>query len=206
MILTLPDLPYAYNALEPAIDETTMHVHHDLHHGGYVKSLAELIAQNQVIDTDRSIEVLLSDLSAIPENIRGKFQNFGGGHVNHSFFWTVMRPLKQDNKPEGSVLEALSATFGDFDTFRDQFSARAMARFGSGWAWLVADKQGALSLIDTANQDSPISLGLTPLLAVDVWEHAYYLKYQNRRADYLKAWWNVINWDMVEHNLLVQKG
>lgn len=187
---TLPDLSYSYNALEPYIDERTMQIHHDKHHAAYVKNL------NDVLTTDETIEDVLKNIMKLPEAIRIKVKNNGGGHANHSLFWQVMAP-PTEQKPSGKLLEALSSTFGDIEKFQEKFSAVGMGRFGSGWVWLVSEK-GVLSIVDTQNQDSPISDGKHPILALDVWEHAYYLKYQNLRADYIKAWWNVVNWAEVE--------
>ena len=194
-MFTLPDLPFDYSALEPHIDEQTMHIHHDKHHAGYVSNLnAVLEGHEELLRTD--VNQLLKDLDTIPEDIRTKVRNNGGGHANHSLFWTVMSP-NQGSQPEGKVLKALIGAFGSVETFKEKFTQLALGRFGSGWAWLVVD--GAkLAMTDTPNQDSPVSEGKTPILGLDVWEHAYYLKYQNRRADYITAWWNVVNWQEVE--------
>lgn len=193
---TLPDLPYAYSALEPYIDEMTMHIHHDKHHATYVKNLNDaLTGQNELLTLP--VEKLITDLSRVPEAIRTKVKNNGGGHANHSFFWTVMASSGTGGKrPSGNIATAIDATFGSFDKFQEQFSSMALNHFGSGWAWLVADK-GQLSITDTSNQDSPVATGKTPVLTIDVWEHAYYLKYQNMRVEYIKAWWNVVNWTEV---------
>jgi Fe-Mn family superoxide dismutase len=199
---TLSDLPYAYNALEPYIDEMTMHVHHDKHHATYVKNLNDaLVGQDALLALP--VEKLLADLSRVPEAIRMKVKNNGGGHANHSMFWTVMAP-HAGGAPTGAVKTALDAAFGSFETFQEQFSATALTHFGSGWAWLVA-YNGKLAITDTANQDSPVSEGKTPILAIDVWEHAYYLKYQNMRVEYIKAWWNVVNWQEVEKRFSIAR-
>lgn len=191
-MFTLPDLPYAYNALEPYIDEETMHIHHDKHHAAYVKNLNDALAG---LFEGTPVEELLTKLNDVSEAIRTKVKNNAGGHANHSLFWTVMSPTK--TAPAGKLLEAINATFGSLEKFQEVFSAAAVNRFGSGWVWLVADS-GKLAIVDTANQDSPVTNGKTPILALDVWEHAYYLKYRNMRADYIKAWWNVVNWTEVE--------
>jgi superoxide dismutase, Fe-Mn family len=196
----LPPLPYAPEALEPHIDKATMEIHHGRHHNAYVTNLNKAIAGNATLET-KSIEALVSDLSSVPENIRGPVRNNGGGHVNHSLFWKLMAP-KAGGAPTGKLAEAISAAFGSFDTFKEKFEAAGVGRFGSGWAWLVVNG-GKLEIVSTANQDNPI-MGKavagcegTPILGVDVWEHAYYLKYQNKRPDYLKAFWNVVNWPEV---------
>lgn len=189
---TLPELPYAYNALEPYIDERTMRIHHDKHHATYVKNLNDALAGSF---EGVSVEDLLKKLQDVPEAIRTKVKNNAGGHANHSVFWQVMGPTK--SAPSGKFLESLKSTFGSLEKFQELFGAAALGRFGSGWVWLVKDG-GTLSIIDTPNQDSPVMDGKTPVLALDVWEHAYYLKYQNMRVDYIKAWWNVVNWVTVE--------
>jgi Fe-Mn family superoxide dismutase len=192
-MFTLPDLPYAYNGLEPYIDEKTMQIHHDKHHGAYVKNLNDALAGSF---EGVSVEELLTKLQDVPETIRTKVKNNAGGHANHSLFWQVMGP-KMGGKPTGAIASAIDSTFGSFETFQEKFSTVALNRFGSGWVWLVVDG-GKPVITDTPNQDSPLSVGKTPILALDVWEHAYYLKYQNMRADYIKAWWNVVNWAEVE--------
>jgi len=194
-MFTLPDLPYAYNALEPYIDERTMQIHHDKHHAAYVKNLNDALAGHDDW-LAMSVDDILVNLAKVPQEIQMKVRNNAGGHANHSLFWTGMAP-KSGGKPVGTIATAIDSIFGGFDKFLEQFSATALNRFGSGWAWLVVEGT-SLSIIDTANQDSPVTLGKTPLLALDVWEHAYYLKYQNMRADYIKAWWNVVNWTEVE--------
>jgi len=195
-VFELPPLQYAFNALEPAIDARTMEIHHDKHHAAYVTNL------NKALESapqwyDRPIWEILGRLSEIPEGIRTAVRNNGGGHLNHTQFWNWMQP-GGSKMPIGGVSSALDATFGSFDSFVEKFSAAAMGRFGSGWAWLVRDSSKKLMVYSTANQDSPVLDGNIPLLGVDVWEHAYYLNYQNRRADYVKAFWSVVNWDVVE--------
>ena len=202
MTYKLPDLPYEYSALEPHIDTKTMGIHHDKHHAGYVNNLNAAV-ENYPELQKKSVMELLSNLNNVPEEIRTAVRNNGGGHANHSMFWPSMSP-KGGGAPSGSLGEAIDAAFGSFDAFKEQFSKAGMTRFGSGWAWLVTNGE-TLSIMSTANQDNPISQGVIPLLGVDVWEHAYYLNYQNRRADYLAAWWNVVNWDYVSANLKVVK-
>jgi len=194
----LPNLPYAYDALEPHIDARTMEIHHSKHHAGYVAKLNGALEKHPGLQ-GKSVEALIADLAGVPEGIRTAVRNNGGGHANHTLFWQVMGP-KGGGTPGGNLGDALNAAFGDFDTFKQQFSDAAATRFGSGWAWLVADG-GKLAVMSTANQDSPLMEGKTPILGLDVWEHAYYLKYQNRRPDYIAAWWNVINWDEVAKRL-----
>ncbi len=191
----LPPLPYAYDALEPTVDDATMHLHHDKHHQTYVNNLNAAIEKHPELGS-KSAEALLQDLGAVPEDIRMAVRNNGGGHVNHTQFWETMTP-GGSKEPTGALLEAINATFGSLDALKQQFNANGAARFGSGWTWLAQDAAGKLVLLSTPNQDNPISEGLTPILGNDVWEHAYYLKYQNRRPDYLAAWWNVVNWDKV---------
>jgi Fe-Mn family superoxide dismutase len=200
---TLHDLPYAYDALEPHIDARTMEIHHQKHHGTYVAKLNEAVAKHQSLQ-GRSVEDLLRGIEQVPEDVRGAVRNHGGGHANHSLFWQIMAP-NAGGEPTGSVAEAINAKFGDFATFRDKFNAAAAARFGSGWAWLVVDG-GGVELVPEPNQDSPLMQGRTPILGVDVWEHAYYLKYQNRRPDYVQAWWNVVNWAEVEKRYQAARG
>ena len=187
-MFTLPDLPYPYDALEPHIDALTMQIHHTKHHQGYVDNLNKALVDYPDLQS-KSVEDLLKDLNAIPEAIRTAVRNHGGGHANHSLFWQLMSP--KGGEPVGAVAQ-----------LKDQFIQAAMARFGSGWAWVIKDVAGKLEVISTANQDSPLSDGLTPILGVDVWEHAYYLKYQNRRADYLQAWWQIVNWPKVAELLV----
>jgi Fe-Mn family superoxide dismutase len=194
MAYTLPPLPYAYNALEPHIDARTMEIHHTKHHQAYINNVNAALEGHPEL-AKKSVEELISDLSAVPEAIRTTVRNNGGGHANHSLFWTIMGP-NGGGEPTGDLGQAITSTFGSFATFKEQFSKAAATRFGSGWAWLSVDK-GKLVVESTANQDNPLSEGRTPILGVDVWEHAYYLHYQNRRPDYIAAFYNVINWDEV---------
>ena len=194
MAFELPPLPYAYNALEPHIDEQTMRIHHDKHHGTYVTNLNAAIDKHRDL-AGKSVDDLLRALNSIPEDIRTAVRNNGGGHANHTMFWEIMGP-GGGGEPKGALGDAITSAFGSFDGFKDQVNKAALARFGSGWAWLV-DSGGKLSIESTANQDTPIMEGKKPILGIDVWEHAYYLKYQNRRADYCSAWWNTINWNAV---------
>jgi len=189
---TLPKLPYSYDALEPYIDAKTMEIHYTKHHQTYIDKFNGAV-QSEPKVTGKSAEDLVSNLDTVPENIRTAVRNHGGGHVNHSFFWQI---LKKDVKPDGDIFNAIKQTFGSYDDFKAKFSAEAAGRFGSGWAWLV-DNNGKLEIMSTANQDSPLSVGKTPLIGIDVWEHAYYLKYQNRRPEYIEAFFNVINWNKV---------
>jgi Fe-Mn family superoxide dismutase len=195
MAFSLPPLPYDYNALEPHIDEQTMRIHHDKHHGAYVNNLNTAL-EGQPALQQKSIEDLLGDLSAVPENIRTTVRNNGGGHYNHTIFWEIMTP-GGPKEPTGGLSEAISQTFGGFAQFKEQLSKAAIGRFGSGWGWLTLDRNGTLAVESTQNQDSPIMEGKAVILGCDVWEHAYYLKYQNRRPDYVAAWWNVVNWSEV---------
>ena len=197
MTHTLPKLPYDYSALEPHIDTKTMAIHHDKHHQGYVNNLNAAL-ENYPDLQKKTVMELLVDLNSVPEEIRTAVRNNGGGHANHSMFWPSMS-AKGGSAPSGSLGDVIDEAFGSFDSFQEQFAKAGMTRFGSGWAWLAADGEN-LSIMSTANQDNPISQGLIPLLGVDVWEHAYYLNYQNRRAAYLEAWWNVVNWDYVSAN------
>ena len=191
----LPPLPYAYDALEPHIDEQTMRIHHDRHHQTYITNLNAALEGHSSLD-GKSAEELVSDLDSVPEGIRTAVRNNGGGHANHTFFWEIMGP-GGGGAPSGALAEAIDSTFGSFDDFKGQITAAAAARFGSGWAWLTVDSDGGLQVESTANQDSPLSEGRTPILGVDVWEHAYYLKYQNLRPKYVAAWWNTVNWNAV---------
>ena len=204
MSFTLPELGYDYDALEPHIDARTMEIHHSKHHAAYVNNVNAALEGAPDLQ-GKSIESLIADLDAVQENSRGAIRNNGGGHANHSLFWTVMSP-GGGGEPGGALANAMSTAFSDFGSFKDQFSKSGMTRFGSGWAWLATDNGGKLSLLSTANQDSPLSQGLSPLLGVDVWEHAYYLNYQNRRGDYIAAWWNVVNWTAVEKNYEMALG
>jgi len=194
----LPPLPYAYDALEPHIDQQTMRIHHDKHHGTYVTNLNAALEPHADLQR-QSVEDLLKNLASVPEQIRTAVRNNGGGHANHTMFWEIMKP--GGGPISGRIAEAITGTFGSFDAFRDQFNKAALGRFGSGWAWLVQGGDGRLSIESTANQDSPLMEGRWPVFGLDVWEHAYYLKYQNRRADYVSAWWSVINWDVVSARL-----
>ena len=195
MTFELPDLPYDYNALEPHIDEATMRLHHDKHHQAYINNLKAALEKYPDLQ-DKSAEELISDLSSLPEDIRMAVRNNGGGHVNHSMFWTIMGP-NGGGEPTGPIADAINECFGSFDQLKIKFNEAGTKRFGSGWAWLIKTADGKLEVTSTANQDNPISDGKSPVMGNDVWEHAYYLKYQNRRPDYLAAWWNVVNWDEV---------
>ena len=188
----LPELPYSHDALEPFIDKTTMEIHHGKHHNGYVTNLNNAISGNESLESKSIIE-LISDLDSVPEDIRGAVRNNGGGHANHSLFWSIMGPGK-GGEPSGALGEAINSTFGSFETLKDEFTKAGMTRFGSGWAWLSISN-GSLVVSSTPNQDSPLMDGNEPIIGCDVWEHAYYLKYQNLRPDYLNAWWNVLDWD-----------
>jgi len=192
MAFTLPPLGYDYAALEPHIDARTMEIHHTKHHQAYVTNLNAAVEKAPEL-ADKSLEWLLQNLASVPEAVRAAVRNNGGGHWNHSFFWQIIGP-KAGGDPSGTVADAIKSSFGDFGKLKEQVNAAGLARFGSGWAWVVADKGGKLSIESSPNQDTPFSDKKTPILGVDVWEHAYYLKYQNRRADYLAAWWNVVNW------------
>jgi Fe-Mn family superoxide dismutase len=189
-----PALPYAANALEPHIDEATMNIHHGKHHNTYVTNLNNALEGHDDL-ASKSIEDLISNLDALPESVRNAVRNNGGGHANHSLFWTLMSP-NGGGEPTGDLSEAINSTFGDLDTFKEKFKAAGLTRFGSGWAWLIVNN-GKLEVTSTPNQDSPLMEGKTPILGLDVWEHAYYLNYQNRRPDYISAFWNVVNWDEV---------
>ena len=191
----LPELPYAHDALEPTIDTQTMQIHHGKHHQGYVNKLNAALEGHDNLQ-GKSVEELLADLDSIPEEIRTAVRNNGGGHYNHSLFWPAMSPTG-GGEPSGALAEAINEAFGSFDEFKSAFAAAGGGQFGSGWGWLVVDSDGNLAVTSTPNQDNPISDGHTPLLGIDVWEHAYYLHYQNRRGDYIQNWWNVVNWDVV---------
>ena len=197
MAFELPPLPYPPDALEPHIDAQTMEIHHGRHHQTYVNNLNGAIEKHPDLG-DQSVEQLLGDLNAVPEDIRTVVRNNGGGHANHSLFWQIMGP-NAGGEPKGRLADAIKSSFGDFAGFKDTLSKAAIGQFGSGWGWLVKDSGGKLSVIARPNQDSPLMDGLTPILGVDVWEHAYYLKYQNKRPDYVAAWWNTVNWDAVAH-------
>ena len=194
MTFELPKLAYAYDALEPHIDARTMEIHHSKHHNTYVTNLNGAVDKTPEL-AGKSLEILLSDLNAVPEGVRGVIRNHGGGTFNHNLFWEVMGP-NAGGAPKGELAKAIDASFTSFDAFKAEFEKAATTRFGSGWAWLVK-KDSGLAVVSTANQDSPLSDGLAPILGIDVWEHAYYLKYQNRRPEYITAFWNVINWDAV---------
>jgi superoxide dismutase, Fe-Mn family len=191
----LPPLPYPYDALEPHLDARTMEIHYTKHHQAYVDNLNKALKDHPDLQ-GKSIEMLLGNLNALPEAIRTAVRNQGGGHANHSLFWSWMKP-QGGGEPQGALAEAIAKKFGSFAKFKEQFTDAALKRFGSGWAWLCQDKNGELLVLSTGNQDSPLSEGHVPLLGLDVWEHAYYLKYQNRRADFVAVWWNVVNWGAV---------
>ena len=194
MAIILPDLPYAYDALEPYIDEETMHLHHDKHHNTYVNNVNAALAKHPEIGED--LERLLADVESIPTDIRQAVINNGGGHLNHALFWELM--TSEETAPSAELAADLEAIFGSFEDFKAAFTTAATSRFGSGWAWLVVNKEGKLEVMSTANQDTPISEGKTPILGIDVWEHAYYVKYRNVRPDYIKAFFSVINWNKVD--------
>jgi superoxide dismutase, Fe-Mn family len=200
MPFTLPPLPYPSDALEPHIDKQTMEIHHGKHHNAYVTNLNKALESAPDLANKSIEELLANNLAAVPENIKTAVRNNGGGHANHSFFWPILAG-NAGGAPIGNVKSAIESTFGSFDTFKEKFNAAAASRFGSGWAWLVKDTSGKFDVYSTANQDSPLMEGKTPILGLDVWEHAYYLKYQNRRPDYVAAWWNVVNWNEVNKNL-----
>ncbi len=196
MAFTLPPLPYPSGALEPNIDKQTMEIHHDKHHGAYVNNLNKALESAPDLQNKSVEELLANNCAAVPENIRTAVRNNGGGHANHSMFWTIMKP-NGGGAPVGGVGDAIKAAFGGYDQFKEKFAAAAGGRFGSGWAWLLKNGN-AVEITSTANQDSPLMEGRTPILGLDVWEHAYYLKYQNRRPEYIAAWWNTLNWEEIE--------
>ena len=196
MAFTVPPLAYAFDALEPTIDKLTMEIHHDKHHGAYVTNLNKALESAPALQNKTVEELLANNCAIVPENIRTAVRNNGGGHINHTMFWQIMAP-KAGGSPSGNFAQAINATFGSFDTFKEKFGAAATTRFGSGWAWLIKSSKG-LEIISTANQDSPVMDGNYPVMGLDVWEHAYYLKYQNRRPEYIGAWWNVVNWAEIE--------
>ncbi len=198
MTYEVPSLPYAHDALEPHIDARTMEIHHTKHHAGYVAKLNAALEQAPAL-ANVPLEELLANLASVPESIRTAVRNNGGGHANHSLFWPLMSP-SGGGEPVGELATAIRGAFGSFESFREKFSAAAATRFGSGWAWLSLTRFGELVVHSTANQDNPVMEGLTPIVGLDVWEHAYYLKYQNRRPDYIGAWWNVVNWEQAEAN------
>ena len=195
MAFEVPALPYAYDALEPHIDEATMHLHHDKHHQAYVTNLNAALEKHPEL-ASKSAEELIKNLDAIPEDIKAAVRNNGGGHVNHTMFWEIMGP-NGGGEPSGALADAINSTFGSLDALKTAVNDAGAKRFGSGWTWLVKTADGKLAVVSTANQDNPMSEGHTPLLGNDVWEHAYYLKYNNRRPEYLAAWWNTVNWDAV---------
>ena len=199
MAFTVPALPYAFDALEPYIDKQTMEIHHDKHHGAYVTNLNKALESAPDLQNKTVEELLANNCAIVPETIRTAVRNNGGGHANHSFFWKIMGP-KAGGEPSGKLGDDIKSTFGGFDAFKEKLAAAGVGRFGSGWAWLIKNKTGKLEIVSTPNQDSPLMDGNKPILGVDVWEHAYYLNYQNRRPDYIKAWWNVVNWDAVAKN------
>ena len=204
MAYEVPPLPYAYNALEPHIDDQTMHLHHDKHHAAYVTKLNGAVEKHPDLQK-KSPEELIRNLNSLPDDIRGVVRNNGGGHVNHTMFWQIMGPNK-GGAPGGAIAQAIDKAFGSFDAFKEKFEAAGVNQFGSGWAWLVRTKSGELQVKSTPNQDNPMMNGEFPVFGNDVWEHAYYLKYQNRRPDYLKAWWNVVNWDEINKRLSQADG
>ena len=204
MAYELPPLPYSHDALEPHIDTQTMQIHHGKHHNAYVTNLNKALEQHDAL-AEQSIEALVSNISTVPEDIRGAVRNNGGGHANHSLFWTVMAPGK-GGAPTGALAEKIDATFGGFEAFKEQFAKAGATRFGSGWAWLSLEGGGNLVVESTPNQDSPLTEGRTPLLGLDVWEHAYYLNYQNRRPDYIAAFWNLVDWDAVNERYTTAVG
>src|SRR6266487_5621348 len=203
MAFELPPLPYAYDALEPYIDAQTMQLHHDKHHATYVTNLNNALQGHEYANLP--IEQVIRRLNEVPESARTAVRNNGGGHINHSMFWQIMKP-NGGGAPTGDIADAINSTFGSFDAFQTAFNDAGAKRFGSGWAWLVLDRGGKLHVTSTANQDSPFTEGFYPILGNDVWEHAYYLKYQNRRPDYLKAWWNVVNWDEINKRFAVARA
>ena len=196
MAYSLPPLAYPYNSLEPHIDARTMEIHHTKHHQAYINNVNNAIKGKPELE-NRSVEELISDLNSVPEDIRMVVRNNGGGHANHTFFWTIIGP-KAGGQPQAKVAAAIDQAFGSFDAFKEKFAQAAATRFGSGWAWLAVAKTGSLEIFSTPNQDSPLMEGKTPIVGIDVWEHAYYLQYQNRRPDYVAAFWNVVNWQEVE--------
>jgi len=199
----LPQLPYKYDALEPHIDARTMEIHHTRHHQTYVNNLNNALSNHPELES-KSIEELVKDLGSIPEDIRTGVRNNGGGHANHSIFWLCMSP-NGGGEPTGELADAINSSFGSLDSFKEQFAKAGATRFGSGWAWLCVDGNGKLVVTSTPNQDNPLTDGLSPILGLDVWEHAYYLNYQNRRPDYISAFWNIVNWDQVASNFAASK-
>jgi Fe-Mn family superoxide dismutase len=199
---TLPALPYAYDALEPAIDAKTMEIHHTKHHQAYIDKLNAALEKHPDI-AEKTVEELVADIEGVPEDIRTAIRNNGGGHLNHSFFWDIMTPGGAELG--GALKDMLESTFGSIDAFKEKFATEGVGRFGSGWVWLVLDGS-KLDIVSTPNQDNPVSSGKTPILGLDLWEHAYYLKYQNKRPDYIKAWWEVVNWKEVGKRLEESRG
>jgi len=197
MPFTVPPLPYAFDALEPHIDKLTMEIHHDKHHGAYVTNLNKALESAPNLANQTVEELLANNCAIVPENIRTAVRNNGGGHINHSMFWTIMAK-GGGGQPGGKLADAIKSTFGSFEQFKEKFNNAAATRFGSGWAWLVKDSSGKLDVFSTANQDSPVMEGKFPVMGLDVWEHAYYLKYQNRRPEYVASWWNVVNWPEIQ--------
>ena len=200
MPFTLPPLPYGSDALEPHIDKATMEIHHGKHHGAYVTNLNKALESHSDLQNKTIEELLANNLASVPEAIKTAVRNNGGGHANHSLFWTLLSP-SGGGTPKGEIADVITATFGAFDSFKEKFNAAATTRFGSGWAWLTKDGSGKFEISSTPNQDSPIMEGKKPILGLDVWEHAYYLKYQNRRPEYIAAFWNIVNWDEVNKQL-----
>lgn len=198
MPFQLPELKYSYNSLEPHIDAKTMEIHHTKHHAAYITNLNKALEKYPDL-ANKSVEDLIKDLKGIPEDIRIAIKNNGGGHLNHSMFWEIMSP-KGGGNPVGNLAEEIAKTFTNFETFKKEFAKAAMGRFGSGWAWLILDTNKKLSIVSTANQDNPLTDGNMPIIGLDVWEHAYYLNYQNKRADYVTAWWNVVDWISIENS------
>ncbi len=201
--IKLPPLPYAYDALEPHIDARTMRFHHDKHHAGYVRNINAALEKHPELKS-KTVEDLLKDLNSVPADIRTTVRNSGGGHVNHSMFWSIMKP-EGGGEPDGAIASSINKDFGSFDELKKQFNTAGAKRFGSGWAWLVLTNTGNLEVMSTANQDSPFSQGKYPIMGNDVWEHAYYLNYQNRRKDYLEAWWNLVNWEEINQRFATAK-
>jgi Fe-Mn family superoxide dismutase len=197
MPFTLPDLPYAHDALEPHIDTMTMQIHHGKHHNAYVTNLNKALESAPELAGKTIEELLANNLAAVPESIRTAVRNNGGGHANHTLFWSIMGP-NAGGAPVGNLAQAIDKAFGSFDAFKEKFAAAAVGRFGSGWAWLIKNADGSVEITSTPNQDTPLMEGKFPVIGLDVWEHAYYLKYQNRRPDYIAAWWNVVNWQEAE--------
>jgi Fe-Mn family superoxide dismutase len=200
MAFTLPPLPYAPDALEPHIDKATMEIHHDKHHGAYVNNLNKALESAPELQSKSIEELLANNLAVVTDSIKTVVRNNGGGHYNHSLFWNLLSP-KGGGAPTGNIASVMTGTFGSFDAFKEKFTMAATGRFGSGWAWLVKDAAGKFDIVSTPNQDTPLMEGKKAILGLDVWEHAYYLKYQNRRPEYIAAWWNLINWDEVNKQL-----